>query len=135
MRTARARRPRRASARPRRGATRQAFQTSRRVSRTCIVPGASRGTPFLKIGRVARDPAKRHWRYLLAAALGPLIPRIVTNASDAIARAAQAIGTYAAVDVMETTPAARPPVVAALWRSLGGCIIVWCATPDTADRF
>jgi len=71
----------------------------------------------------------------LAASLGPLVARIVTNASDAIARAAQAAGARAGVDVTETTAAARPPAIAALWRSLGGVLIAWCATPDSADRF
>ncbi|HME81872.1 MAG TPA: transcription-repair coupling factor [Candidatus Eremiobacteraceae bacterium] len=71
----------------------------------------------------------------MAASLGPLIPRIVSNASDALARAEQAVGARAAVDVTETTAAARPALAAALWRSLGGCLIVWSATPDAADRF
>ena len=71
----------------------------------------------------------------MAASLGPLIPRIVTNASDALARAARAVGARAATDVTETTAAARPALAASLWRSVGGCLVVWSATPDGADRF
>ncbi|MBV8366906.1 MAG: transcription-repair coupling factor [Candidatus Eremiobacteraeota bacterium] len=35
----------------------------------------------------------------------------------------------------DTSQAGRPAVTAAIWRSLGGAMIVWCATPDAADRF
>ncbi|MBV8282832.1 MAG: DEAD/DEAH box helicase, partial [Candidatus Eremiobacteraeota bacterium] len=67
--------------------------------------------------------------------LGPLISRIVAGATDAPARIAAALGARAAVDVTETAAASRPAIAAALWRALGGSMIVWSATPDSADRF
>ena len=66
--------------------------------------------------------------------LGPLIPRILAGASDVIAQTARAVSVRAAVDIVETSAGARPAAIAALWRSLGGCAVVWDATPDAADR-
>ena len=40
-------------------------------------------------------------------------------------------GAYA---LRETIPAARPAIIAALHRSLGGVLLVVCATPDSAER-
>jgi transcription-repair coupling factor (superfamily II helicase) len=38
-------------------------------------------------------------------------------------------------DIFETAQGARPFVVAALWREIGGQIIVWTGTQESADRF
>ena len=67
--------------------------------------------------------------------LGPLITRILAASSDIPARIASALQSRASVDVTETSDAARPAVTAAMWQKVGGCAIVWCATPDAADRF
>jgi transcription-repair coupling factor (superfamily II helicase) len=71
----------------------------------------------------------------LAPSLGPLVSRILAADSDAIERVVQAAGRRACVDVTEAAAGGRAPLVAALWRALGGQLVVWSATPDAADRF
>ncbi len=71
----------------------------------------------------------------MAPSLGPLISRILAADSDAIERVAQAVGRRACVDVTEAAAGGHAPIVAALWRALGGQLVVWSATPDAADRF
>ena len=70
--------------------------------------------------------------------LVPHLPRYLIRElarTDALADAARACRARASVDVRETVAAARPLVVSALWRELGGCCIVWSSSADAADRF
>jgi transcription-repair coupling factor (superfamily II helicase) len=39
------------------------------------------------------------------------------------------------IDILETAQGAKPFVVAALWREVGGQIVVWTGTQESADRF
>src|SRR5271166_1849224 len=41
----------------------------------------------------------------------------------------------ASIDVAEAAASAHPFVVSTLWRQVGGSVIVWTATADSADRF
>jgi transcription-repair coupling factor (superfamily II helicase) len=72
---------------------------------------------------------------LVASSVGPLIPHILTASSDAIEQAGKALRARACVAFSETSTGVHPATVAALWRSLGGVVLVWSATPDAADRF
>jgi transcription-repair coupling factor (superfamily II helicase) len=72
---------------------------------------------------------------LVASSLGPLIPRILTASSDVIEQAADGLRARACIGFAETSAGAHPAAVAALWRSLGGVVVVWSTTPDAADRF
>ena len=67
--------------------------------------------------------------------LGDRLLRTFTGQSDAVTRAATAARMRQAIDVAQTDPSARPFVVAALWHEIGGQIIVWSASQESADRF
>jgi len=67
--------------------------------------------------------------------VGSLIARNIAADSAPLARAVQALRARAAVELSEVAGAARPSIVAALWRSLGGQIVVWTSSADAADRF
>jgi len=55
--------------------------------------------------------------------------------SDAFKSAVAGCRAHASVDIMETGGAAHAFVASALWRELGGCMVVWTASADSADRF
>jgi transcription-repair coupling factor (superfamily II helicase) len=67
--------------------------------------------------------------------LGDQLLRTLVGQGDSIARAANAARLHQAIDVAETASAARPFVVAALWHEIGGQIIVWSGSQESADRF
>jgi len=67
--------------------------------------------------------------------LGSLISRMIASESSRLAQAVSAVRARASIELSEVAGAARPAIVAALWRSLGGQILVWTASADAADRF
>ena len=68
----------------------------------------------------------------------PRLARFLTRSlarTDAFATAVAACRARASVDIVETGGSAHAFVVSALWRELGGCVVVWTASADSADRF
>ncbi len=57
------------------------------------------------------------------------------SASPALDDIARLVRARCSVDVTETSQGAKPFVVAALWRAVGGQIVVWSGPQESADRF
>jgi transcription-repair coupling factor (superfamily II helicase) len=67
--------------------------------------------------------------------VGDRLVHAFASKSETLTRAVKAARMHQSIDIAETTSAARPFVIAALWHELGGQIIVWNASQEAADRF
>jgi transcription-repair coupling factor (superfamily II helicase) len=66
--------------------------------------------------------------------LAQTITRLAAD-TDAMRAVSGACRARACADVTETQGCAHAFIVSALWRTVGGCVVVWTASDDEADRF
>jgi transcription-repair coupling factor (superfamily II helicase) len=66
--------------------------------------------------------------------LGSRLSRLFER-SDAFAPLTRACRAGGSVDIDEASPGAHAFIVSCLWREVGGCVVVWTASQDAADRF
>ena len=67
--------------------------------------------------------------------LSRYLARRVRRDDRSVGDVAEACSARLSCEIAGTDPAARPFLVATLWREVGGCMVVWTSTPDAADRF
>ena len=67
--------------------------------------------------------------------IGNRLLDLFSSSSPLVGELQRFIRARMSIDVLETAQGARPFVVAALWTEIGGQIIVWAGTQESADRF
>ena len=60
---------------------------------------------------------------------------LFSSATPLVGEMQRFIRARLSIDVLETAQGAKPFVVASLWREIGGQVIVWTGTQESADRF